>query len=59
MECGTEKRNVQGKTDEWTTIKKKVALMILTRLEHLSSLETKKCLFMSCKIFYVQNKRHK
>ena len=59
MECGREKRNVNGKTEEWTTIKKKVALMTLTRLEHLSSLGKKKCLFMSCKIFYVQSKRHK
>ena len=59
MECGREKRNLNGKTDEWTTIKKKVALMILTYLEHLSSLGKKKCPFSSCKIFYVRKKRHK
>jgi len=59
VECGREKRNVNGRTDEWTAIKKNVALMILTHLEHLSSLGKKKCLFISRKIFYVQNKRHK
>jgi uncharacterized membrane protein YvbJ len=32
VECGKEKRNVNGKTDEWTAIKKKVALMIISMI---------------------------